>query len=410
MNINPETFCYLPFGSIYVFPDGTLHPCCVAYPFKENIKFEDFNSVDEVINSEPYKRIRKEMLDGKKPTECAECFIYKNVHRTNINQEFHQEIMEPNLVNDDYTVNKIVYTDLRLSNHCNFRCRMCYHGSSSSWYDYWGYILDKPEYQNENPRIITAGENGISKFSDENIDTIRKIYLAGGEPFITPSTFELLDKFSDEQASKVTVLINTNLSTLTYKGINILDKLKKFKFVNISCSCDGYGKIGEYQRPGFNSDRFFTNLQTLVNFKNQHPNFIIQIDYTISTINMYHSFEFIEYVGSKYLHPNNIRFHTVTQPFYFAPGALSEETKKGLVEFYQKGLNDLKYDNIHLLTRLLNDFINYLKVTNDEEVYNHLLSKKKYMNISLEETLRRFDEINNTNYKDVCPWLEESFK
>jgi hypothetical protein len=125
---------------------------------------------------------------------------------------------------------------------------------------------------------------------------------------------------------------------------------------------------------------------------------------------MYHSFEFIEYVGSKYLHPNNIRFHTVTQPFYFAPGALSEETKKGLVDFYQKGLNDLKYDNIHLLTRLLNDFINYLKVTNDEEVYNHLLSKKQYMNISLEETLRRFDEINNTNYKDVCPWLEESFK
>ena len=327
-----------------------------------------------------------------------------------VNQEFRDEIVQPNLVNEDYTVNKIVYTDLRLSNHCNFRCRMCYHGSSSSWYDYWGYILDKPEYQNENPRIITAGENGIGKFSDENIDTIRKIYLAGGEPFITPSTFELLDKFSDEQASRVTVLINTNLSTLTYKGINILDKLKKFKFVNISCSCDGYGKIGEYQRPGFNSDRFFNNLQTLVDFKSQHDNFIIQIDYTISTINMYHSFEFIDYVGGRYLHPNNIRFHTVTQPFYFAPGALSETTKNGLVEFYQKGLNELKFDNTNQIVNSLNGFINYLKVTNDEDVLSHLMSKKQYMNISLEETLRRFDEINNTNYKDVCPWLEESFK
>jgi hypothetical protein len=410
MKINPETFCYLPFGSIYVFPDGTLHPCCVAYPFKENINFKDFDSVDEAINSEPYRRIRKEMLDGIKPTECAECFIYKNVHREASNNEFQQEINEPNLINDDYTVNKIVYTDLRLSNHCNFRCRMCYHGSSSSWYDYWGYILGDPEYQNNNSRIITAGENGMDKFSDKNIDTIRKIYLAGGEPFITPSTYELLDKFSDEQASKVTVLINTNLSTLSYKGINILDKLKKFRTINISCSCDGYGKIGEYQRPGFDSVKFFNNLQTLVDFKKKHPNFIVQIDYTISTINMYHSFDFINHVADKYLSPNDIRFHTVTQPFYFAPGALSESTKQGLVDFYLKGITDLNYTNVSLLSKSLTDFINYLRVTNDQDVQEHLMSKKQYLNISLEETLRRFDEINNTNYKEICPWLEESFK
>ena len=78
MNTISEKFCYLPFGSIYVGASGTLSPCCVASPFKENINFKDFNSVDEAINSEPYKRIRKEMLSNIAPSECAECFVYKN--------------------------------------------------------------------------------------------------------------------------------------------------------------------------------------------------------------------------------------------------------------------------------------------------------------------------------------------
>jgi organic radical activating enzyme len=406
----PNTFCYLPFGSIFVFPNGKLHPCCIASPFKEDINYQDFNSIDEVINSEPYKRIRKEMLDGIAPSECAECFIYKNQHKENSNREFYNEIGDPGLYNSDYSVNKIVYTDLRLSNHCNFRCRMCYHGSSSSWYDYWGYVMGKPDYNDTTTRIITAGEDGIGKFSEKNIDSIRKIYLAGGEPFITPTTFELLDRFTNEQASNVSVLVNTNLSNLTYKGIDILEKLSKFKSINLSCSCDGYGKIGEYQRPGFNTNKFFNNLETLLKFKETHPNFIVEIDYTISTINMYHTFDFIDFVGKNYLDSNKIKTHTVTQPFYFAPGACSPEVKKELVKFYEDKMRSLNYESNRSLLNTLVEFVKYLKVTNEEDVQNHLMSNKQHMSISLEETLRRFDEINNTSYKDVCPWLEEIFK
>jgi organic radical activating enzyme len=405
MNTISDKFCYLPFGSIYVAPNGALSPCCVASPFKENINFKDFNSVDEAINSEPYKRIRKEMLNNVAPTECAECFVYKNRHKEHSNMEFRNQISEPTLYNEDYTVNKIVYTDLRLSNHCNFRCRMCYHGSSSMWYDYWGYVQNQPHYNNENTRYLTAGENSLEKFSDENIDTIRKIYLAGGEPFITPTTFTLLDKFSDEQAKNVYVLINTNLSTLTYKGIDILEKLKRFKTVDIACSCDGYGKIGEYQRPGFNSDRFFKNLETVVKFKEKHKNFIVAIDYTISTINMYHTFDFIDFVSKNYLHPDSIRFHTVTQPFYFAPGICRGQMKEDLIKLYNENID--KLDSICKYT--LMEFVKYLKTTDDENVYKHLLDKKKWLTISLPETLRRFDEVNQTDYKEICPWLGEIF-
>jgi hypothetical protein len=405
MNIISEKFCYLPFGSIYVGASGTLSPCCVASPFKENINFKDFNSVDEAINSEPYKRIRKEMLSNIAPSECAECFVYKNRHKEHSNIEFRNQIAESSLYNEDYSVNKIVYTDLRLSNHCNFKCRMCFHGSSSTWFEYWGYVQNIPEYGTINTKYLTAGDDALDKFSEENIDSIRKIYLAGGEPFITPTTFTLLDKFSDEQAKKVDILINTNLSTLTYKGINILDKLKRFKFIDISCSCDGYGEIGEYQRPGFNSEKFFKNLETLIKFKETNDNFKVSIDYTISTINMYHSFDFIKFVEENYLHSDHIRFHTVTQPFYFAPGVCKGNMKQELIVLYENNIKNLT----SLCRYTLLEFVKYLKNTEDTDVYNHLLDKSKYLTISLPETLKRFDEINKTNYKEICPWLGDIF-
>jgi radical SAM protein with 4Fe4S-binding SPASM domain len=406
---NSQTFCYLPFGSIYVAPSGELAPCCVAAPFNEKINFKDFNTIDEMINSEPYKRMRKQMLNNVAPSECSECFVYKNQHKDASNKMFKDFINESTLYNEDYSVNKVVYTDLRLSNHCNFKCRMCYHGSSSSWYEYWGYIQGIPDYQNNNPKYITVADGAMQKFSDANIDSIRKIYLAGGEPFITPTTFELLDKFTDAQASQIDISINTNLSTLTYKGIDILEKLSRFKHVWLAASCDGYGKIGEYQRPGFNSDKFFENLKKVVDFKKTHHNFLVDIDYTISTINMYHSFDFIDYVNANFLEANNIRFHNVTQPFFFAPASCTPKRKEDLIKFYEDNIANFKHTPNGNVLHALNEFVKYLKVSQDHTVYEHLMSKKQYLKISLPEMLKRFDEVHGTDYKEVCPWLAETF-
>ena len=75
-NINKDTFCYLPFGSVYVTPDGSLTPCCIAEGFEEKINWKDFNSIDELVNSAPYKRIRKQLIEGIEPPECSACFVH----------------------------------------------------------------------------------------------------------------------------------------------------------------------------------------------------------------------------------------------------------------------------------------------------------------------------------------------
>jgi hypothetical protein len=406
-DINQDTFCYLPFGSIYVEPTGRLHPCCVARPFKEGINWKDFNSTDELINSPAYKRIRKQLLNGEKPSECNACFIHGNPHREGSNREFKRYIKEDTLYNNDYSVNKITYVDLRLSNLCNFACRMCFHGLSSTWYDYWDYIQGLPHYKEEHPKFLVADENGIGKFSPENISTITKIYLAGGEPFIAPHTFELLDRFTDEQAKKVHILINTNLSTLTYKGESILEKLKRFHIVQIACSCDGLGKVGEYQRPGFKSERFLKNLKTLVEFERENSNFTVEIDYTISTMNIYHTFDFIEYLGENYINRDKIRLHSVVDPIYFSPGYFSDNTKKELIQLFSNKVQYYQSEKYSHLAVSLQIFIKYLEDSFKVEAEKERNLINRHMKLSIEETLKRFDEVHNTSYKEVCPWIEE---
>ncbi len=133
------------------------------------------------------------------------------------------------------------------------------------------------------------GEDPVNKFSDEDLNYIEHLYIAGGEPFINEDVFKLIDRFSEDQAKNINVYINSNLSNLKYKQIDILEALKKFKNVIIGCSCDGYGKVGEFQRTGFISEKFFDNIKKIADFNLTHPNVNAEIEYTITMMNVFHT-------------------------------------------------------------------------------------------------------------------------
>lgn len=399
-----KTFCYLPFGSIHVTPTGKLHPCCMSAPFQEEIVWDDFDSIDELFNSEPYRRIRKQMVSNEKPVECKVCFELGSDFREHNNIRYDEFINVKNLVNDDYTVNKLTYVDLRLSNMCNFMCRMCSHELSSTWYDYWEYISGETGYKHNKPKFLVASKTGVSKLSETNIDTIRRIYLAGGEPFITPETFELLDRFNDEQASRVEVLINTNLSTLSYKGRDIIKELSRFKHIQLACSVDGIGKVGEYQRPGFKTSRFERNFKTLLDTAVSNDKFYIEIDCSVSSMNVFHIPEFIEYLDSTFssFSVNNFRMHPVYYPFYFSVSAFSDK----LLDKVEIMMDDLKvkYKEHGSLVQTIEMCSNSIFKNRKADYLDHGLEE---LHTPLPNIIKTFDKLHNTNYRDVCPHLDD---
>src|SRR6056300_432959 len=401
---NSKTFCYLPFGSIHVTPKGELHPCCMSAPFEDGIVWDDFDSIDDLYNSEPYRRIRKQMVSNKEPKECKVCFELGSDFRENNNKMYNEFAKAKDLVNDDFTINKLTYVDLRLSNMCNFMCRMCSHELSSSWYDYWEYISGQSNYKHNNPKFLVASKTGVGKLSETNIDTIRKIYLAGGEPFITPQTFELLDRFNDEQASKVEVLINTNLSTLSYKGRDILKELSRFKYITIACSIDGVNEVGEYQRPGFKTSRFERNFKTLLDAAESNNKFFVEIDCTVSTMNVFHLPDFLSYLNSNSpnFSINNFRLHSVYYPFYFSCFSFSDEILDEV--------SDMLF-NLKVTYKQHGSFVESVRLLSNSIFVNrkadYLEHNRSQLHVSLPKVLKTFDDLHNTDYKKVCPWLDD---
>jgi len=92
-----------------------------------------------------------------------------------------------------------------------------------------------------------------------NAHKLSRIYFAGGEPFLQPLHFKLLDLLIKEDASgRIDLAYNTNLTVLPD---GILDKLGKFKSVDIGASCDGTGELFESIRVGARWDTFVQNVR-----------------------------------------------------------------------------------------------------------------------------------------------------
>ena len=224
--------CVLAFTSVYIDPTGDIRPCCVSKNFPFPINLNNFKTVDEVKNHKQFKDLRKSMVKGKPLSMCDTCYIGGTDLMDHWNKEWAHKLKDPNLYNENFEVDSIHYLDARFSNICNFKCRMCWPGLSSSWYQDYIEIYGEQGVRNLNA-LQTLDDNAVAKFSDKDLDALEQLNVAGGEPFITADFFRLLERITDEQAKNISVNVTTNLSTLFYKRENIIDNLSIFKHINI---------------------------------------------------------------------------------------------------------------------------------------------------------------------------------
>ena len=128
--------------------------------------------------------------------------------------------------NDDYSVNKpgFVFWDLKLSNKCNFKCRMCSWTSSSS-------------FELEQFGKISGKWNASEKTYEEVepfLGVVKHIYFSGGESIIIDEHWKIMDKLI-ELGRNIRLLwpIIVTLVILCIKvdifliyGINLIERCK----------------------------------------------------------------------------------------------------------------------------------------------------------------------------------------
>jgi sulfatase maturation enzyme AslB (radical SAM superfamily) len=281
-------FCVLPWVHICASVDGVWGRCCVDssmyyehyYGMEEEPEFtlrEDSLgcsaksryarsnprktlNLPEAFNSEAMRSTRAAMMSGERVAACQYCYDREAAggesYRQKMNKLFNTLTHVRQLIRrtspDGYLNEFPCYLDLRFGNNCNLKCIMCGFPVSSGWGSKTKWSGSKIDPYSDDQELWGVLEQGVSK--------LRRVYFAGGEPFLQPLHFKLLDLILKSGHSKdVDLVYNSNLTVLP---AGIFDKLGQFKSVEIGASCDGVGPVFESIRVGAKWESFVRNVRT----------------------------------------------------------------------------------------------------------------------------------------------------
>jgi hypothetical protein len=295
----------------------------------------DSESVIEMMNTDEYKQLRRNMLDGVKSDCCNRCYDVEHVGQWSLRQSANAVRYEKNkdiidATNEDGSIDefKLQYVDIRWSNICNFKCRSCGPEFSSlhakEFIENKGGIEKLQQYFRMDNMVVSC--NADNSFFDKvkpYLKDVDEVYFAGGESLITGEHYKMLDEWIALGNTDIRLTYTTNFSVFKHKGKNVIDYWKKFKNIQIFASLDGMGKNLEYLRSGADWAEIEDNIKML---KQEVPHVKFNLTPTISVWNAWHFPDFFDYmVKNNYIDPTDddcLRLNMLTNPWWANVGVL----------------------------------------------------------------------------------------
>jgi MoaA/NifB/PqqE/SkfB family radical SAM enzyme len=301
--------------------NGTTHSC--HHPEPHKVALEEIQRNPTALhNSKHKKQARKEMLEGKRPSECNYCWNVEDNSDSFSDRVFkssepwsepHFDEIKGSNWRDDFNPK---YVEVNFSNTCNFKCAYCGPEYSTKWMEevkeFGAYNLSyefngikRMEDRNTLPYKQTEENPYVEAFWEwfpelyESMDTFR---ITGGEPLLSKDTWKVLDFIIDSETPNrnLKLSINSNLGVtdeLVDRLIVKLDKIcseERVKEIIIFTSCDAYGNQAEYVRHGLEFDRLFNNIGKILTVL---PKVTVVI---MSTFNIFSIFSYEQLVKKVY--------------------------------------------------------------------------------------------------------------
>ena len=331
-----RAFCILPWVHAEIRQTGDIYPCCrVSHSFKYGSVAN--NSLQEIWNSDAIKKVRMEMLAGKKQSFCSDCHKHEDLgaqsYRMTVNTEFAEEYSRIAQTTVDGHLNNpgIPYLDIRFSNICNFKCRTCNGDSSTSWHE-----DERAMNSSANkPKVLKITKMNPQIFQEivGQLPALQYIYFAGGEPLLDEQHYLLLEKIIEAGRTDIVISYNTNLSVLNYLHWNVLKLWQNFKHLQLSVSIDAIGERLEYIRKGSSWSLLQKNLRLV---RSLVPNALIQIYPTVSVLNCFHLPELAEHflVENFIVIDRHFKLNILNDPAFLNVSSLSEKESQRLEVVY----------------------------------------------------------------------------
>lgn len=335
-----KVFCPAPFLHTHTWPDGRVFPCCMAEYDGVLGNLQNSSNFIDIWNNENYKQLRKDLINGvSRPDICNRCYEIEKFSNDSLRIRLIRDYWEEtenqlDQTDDDYNLDlKLVYWDYRFNNICNMSCRTCGPDLSSGWYDdhiaLYGVV---PKYAKEKFTVYDTKENsGVYKeLVDDQIDIVKQIYFAGGEPILMPEHNDIIQKLISYDRFDVNLIYSSNCSVLTYKSTYFPEEWIKFKKVQFMCSIDDVEARAEYIRNGTNWKKLKENLLVLKTLSEKNKNFEFGYSPTISIFNILTIDKFINYlIHNDLMDEKSLFSYNVLQgPMEFNIQTLSTNLKK----------------------------------------------------------------------------------
>jgi adenosylhomocysteine nucleosidase len=289
---NNTHFCTMPFMHAMISASGEVRPCC-SWDFEvDKIESDPWPNINELglhkaVKHRKFREVREALLNQEDVDGCRKC------HR--MEREQGRSFRTARLGADRQWINdtefspdfhELRYMETAFSILCNFSCRMCWGGVSTTY-----HRITEPGVP------FPKGYSAPIESYDTDLANLREIKMVGGEPLMEKKHDEFLEKLMQKQdGSDLELIYHTNASTLPS------DKVREFwskcRKVTLNLSIDSYGYNNWEQRPGpYKWEDLVANCDKFKSWAKEWGNMELNIQATITKINVFHVHKMCEWVN-----------------------------------------------------------------------------------------------------------------
>lgn len=404
-----KTFCIMPWVHFHVTQYGTVTPCCQT-PWQEEEAFGNINkqSITEIWQGNKIKAFRKNIIEGKIDKRCEACFAreksgFTSLRKiTNNKYQHKKELVLSTTREGDIGKVMPVYFDIRFSNVCNLRCRICGPWSSSSWFN---DAVKLGTIQEDAKALTYSFENTDLFFEQfkETLPYLEELYFAGGEPITMEEHYKILHLLIEHNRTDVRLTYNTNFSSFTFKQHNVFELWRKFKTISIAASLDASEKRGEFLRKNIKWTEVVNN-RNLILKELPHIEFVVSA--TLNIYNVMHLPDFHkDWTDKKLIQVEDFIPTLLVSPKELSLEILPYSFKQKAAKKYEshlKWIHSVESPNMEKRAYMITQFENIIKVLNSNFGKEQIELFRK--------NSEALDKIRDEKTVDVFPELLELFQ
>ena len=266
-------FCVLPWFHQVVNTDGDIRPCCIWRSSTNELDTKRF------LYSEFMHNLRDQFKQGIPHAECSQCTYEESNNNLSIRQSGFDTLHTLNINFEELETTQkfnILSQDVRLSNVCNLKCRMCGQTRSTNW------ITD----------AVALGEEPIGllesnwSLSDDQVLTVSRLRFPGGEPMMHQDV--IINEVSKIKDAGRLHLVDLHFTTnMTVKiEPELIALIIGARETSIGCSIDGVSDMNDYIRSNSHWCDVVENTNILNTIHKEHPHVVFGLNPVFNAFNV----------------------------------------------------------------------------------------------------------------------------